>query len=331
MNHTARPASPRTALFPMLEILREISITCFFTSYMVVLVLELLRLVGRIPGRGLLVIVMMVIGLFTHVCYLLLRASDTSGQQEAGLLATWFDWSLLLALGLAVSFFVLYVRRPDTIVSFFFLPAVMALIGMAIVVRDLAPFSRTEAVEVWRSVHAIAMMVGSGAVLIGFLAGVMYLVQSWRLKHKRAGSSFRLPTLESLGRLNRRCLVISTIAVAIGLLAGVVMNLNRWGQVGWTDRGVLLSLLLLIWLAGATALEFFYAPASHGRKAIYLTLASLGFLILAMIGVLTTSHGQAESTSQRSSKSLSVFVSRSFQEDRSSFVAGRFEDPGTMS
>ena len=33
-------------------------------------------------------------------------------------------------------------------------------------------------------------------------------------------------------------------------------------------------------------------PASHGRKAVYLTLASLGFLILAMIGVLSTSHGQ---------------------------------------
>jgi hypothetical protein len=286
----------------MLAILREISITCFFTSYLVVLVLELLRLLGRIPGRGLLVIVMMVVGLFTHVCYLLLRATEASTDTDladAGLLATWSDWSLLLALGLAVCFFILYLRRPDTIVSFFFLPAVMAMIGLAIVLRDLAPFTRTEAVEVWRSVHALAMMIGSVAVLIGFLAGVMYLVQSRRLKQKRAGSSFRLPTLESLGRLNRRCLVVSTIAVGIGLLAGVVMNLNRWGHVGWTDRGVLLSLLLLLWLAAATSLEFFYAPASHGRKAVYLTLASLGFLILAMIGVLSTSHGQAAETSER--------------------------------
>ncbi|MGI9473151.1 MAG: cytochrome c biogenesis protein CcsA [Rubripirellula sp.] len=280
----------------MLAFLREISITCFFTSYLVVLVLELLRLLGRIPGRGLLVIVMMSIGLFTHICYLLLRATVLDGDvssAETSFLASWSDWSLLLALGLAIAFFVLYLRRPDTIVSFFFLPAVMGLIGLAIVLRDLPPFTRTEAVEVWRTVHAVAMMAGSVAVLIGFLAGVMYLVQSRRLKLKRAGSSFRLPTLESLGRLNRRCLVVSTIAVGIGLIAGVVMNLNRWGHVGWADRGVLLSMLLLLWLAGATCLEFFYAPASHGRKAVYLTLASLGFLVLAMIGVLTTSHGQA--------------------------------------
>jgi len=297
----------------MLAILREISITCFFTSYLVVLVLELLRLVARVPGRGLLVIVMTSIGLFTHVTYLLLQAttppaaierattaqpgSDAVRAVDPGLLATWSDWSLLLALVLAVGFFIFYLRRPDTIVSFFFLPAVMAMIGVAIAVRDMEPFSRTEATEVWRSVHALAMFAGSGAVLIGFLAGVMYLVQSQRLKNKRAGSAFRLPTLESLGRLNRRCLVISTIAVGLGLLAGVVMNLNRWGQVGWTDRGVLLSLLLLIWLLGATALEFFYEPVSHGRKAVYLTLASLGFLILAMVGVLTTPHGRGPNAS----------------------------------
>ena len=42
----------------MLDILRQISVTCFFSSYLVVLVLELLRLFGRFPGRGLAVIVM---------------------------------------------------------------------------------------------------------------------------------------------------------------------------------------------------------------------------------------------------------------------------------
>ena len=78
----------------MLAILREISIARFFTSYLVVLVLGLLRLAGRIPGRGLLVIVMMVVGLFTHVCYLLLQATtgeSQGGETEVGLWATWSD------------------------------------------------------------------------------------------------------------------------------------------------------------------------------------------------------------------------------------------------
>ena len=284
----------------MLAILREISVTCFFTSYLVVLVLELLRVLGRIPGRGLLVIVMMAIGLFTHITFLLLRAFDATDDNAR--LATWSDWSLLLALGLSICFLVFYLRRPDTIISFFFLPIVLALIGLSIGVRDFAPFSRSEAAGVWSAVHGLAMMIGAGAVLIGFLAGVMYLVQSWRLKHKRAGSSLRLPTLETLGRLNRQCLVISTSAVGVGLLSGVVMNLNRWGHVGWTDGGVMFSLLLLIWLLAATMIEYFYAPASQGRKAVYLTLASLGFLVLAMFGVLS-SHGPDETSDQSSDTS----------------------------
>ncbi len=277
----------------MLAVLREISVTCFFTSYLVVLVLELLRVLGRIPGRALLVIAMTAIGLFTHVTFLMLQASAEAEAVGTGLFATWSDWSLLIALGLAICFLILYLRRPDTIVSFFFLPCVLALIGLSLLLRDLAPFSRSEAVELWRSIHGISMTAGSIAVLIGFIAGVMYLVQSWRLKHKRAGSSFRLPTLESLGKLNRRCLVTSTAAVAAGLVAGVVMNLNRFGHVGWTDGGVLLSVLLFVWLAVATSVEYFYEPASHGRKAVYLTLASLGFLVLAMIGVLSGSHGES--------------------------------------
>jgi len=277
----------------MIDVLSQISVTCFFTSYLVVLVLELLRLAGRIPGRAIAVIGMMSVGIFTHAVYLSLRAGSVAGG-DVGRLATWFDWSLLVALGLAIAFLVLYLRRPDTIISFFFLPALIAMVVVALAVRGLPPFGRTEAVELWRSAHALGMGVGTLAVLVGFLAGVMYLVQSWRLKNHRAGSTFRLPTLETLQRLNARCLVFSTTAVGIGVLAGVVMNLNRWGNVGWTDRGVLLSGLLFTWLAISTAVEFIDVPVGRGRKAAYLTFASLGFLVLAMIGVFTTPHGQVD-------------------------------------
>jgi ABC-type uncharacterized transport system permease subunit len=149
------------------------------------------------------------------------------------------------------------------------------------------------------------MMLGSVAVLVGFLAGVMYLIQSRRLKNHRAGSTLRLPTLETLGRLNRRSLVFSSVSVGIGVIAGVIMNLNQLGQVGWIDGGVLLSSLLLVWLIAATLLERLYPPAKQGRKAVYLTLASLGFFILAMIGVLNTEHGIADPSSMRSTKTQS--------------------------
>lgn len=286
------PKRPIGARQTVMEILHEISIKCFFASYFLALLLELTRFFGQFRWRMPAVLAMMALGLFTHVSYLFLRALDLPVEGDRGLLSSWAEWSLLLALGLAICFVIAYVRRSDTIISFFFLPLILLTIGLGTWVGGWEPFSRREAANTWRSIHGLAMVVGTGAVLIGFLAGVMYLVQSRRLKQKRAGSrAFRLPTLETLDRANRRSLVISTTAVAIGVVAGMIMNLNQNDQFDWLDSGILLSLVLFLWLVAATATEFFYSPASRGRKAFYMTLASLGFLVLAMIGILISSHG----------------------------------------
>ncbi len=92
--------------------------------------------------------------------------------------------------------------------------------------------------------------------------------------------------------MNRNCLVVSTIAVGVGLFSGVIMNLNRWGYVAWGEGGVVLSSILFVWLVLATAFEFLYQPARQGRKVVYLTLASFGFLVLTMIGVFSGDHGR---------------------------------------
>ncbi|MEO1614774.1 MAG: cytochrome c biogenesis protein CcsA [Planctomycetota bacterium] len=276
----------------MLETLHKISVTCFFTSYSLALLLELTRFVVSSRFRVPAVLTMMGLGLFTHVSFLFLRALDTSPEAGSGLLSSWAEWSLLLALTVAVFFVIEYVRRSDTIISFFFLPLILLVIGLGITVGGWEPFSRKEAVSVWRSIHGLGMMAGTCAVLVGFLAGVMYLVQSWRLKKKRAGSkTFRLPTLETLDRANRRALLVSTVAVAVGVIAGLIMNLNQFNRIAWTDGGILLSLVLFLWLLAATTTELFYKPASRGRKAFYMTLASLGFLVLALLGVMFSSHG----------------------------------------
>ncbi|WP_168566605.1 cytochrome c biogenesis protein CcsA [Crateriforma spongiae] len=276
----------------MLDFLSEISVICFASCYLLALLLELSRLIGRYPGRGIAVLALTIIGLLTQLAYLTLRATGSDGGDELSRLATWMDWSLLTSFGLAVCFLVMYLRRPDTVISFFFLPAILLLIGLAAMLRNQPPFTRSEAFEIWRTVHAIGMAAGSAAVTVGFLSGLMYLFQSRRLKQKRAGSTIRLPDLETLQRLSRGCLLTSLLSVGVGVLAGVVMNLNRWGQVGWTDGGVLFSGALFLWLLIASIVEMLYAPARRGHKVAYLTLASFGFLVLAMFGVLGSPHGE---------------------------------------
>ncbi|MEM6688869.1 MAG: cytochrome c biogenesis protein CcsA [Planctomycetota bacterium] len=282
--------------------LHQISITCFATSYTVVFLVALVGVLrsGRsLPAASLLGWIMLGLGLFTHTTYLLLQRDGPT------LWASWSEWSMLTALLLALSYAIGQIRRPDTIVGVFFLPVILALIALGIAIRDVPPFDQDRAVELWRIVHAAGMAAGTTGVMLGFIAGVMFLVQARRLKRHRAGSKLRLPTLETLSRANRQSLVFSTVSVAIGVLAGVVMNINRWGNVGWVSGGVLLSSLLLLWLVAATLMEYFYEPASRGRKAVYLTVASFGFLVLAIGSVMTTDHGQG-SQPERSTPATAV-------------------------
>lgn len=277
-----------------MQFLSGISVTCFVGSYLVAMALECTRPLWRLPARTGLTIGFTCAGLFAQLTYLILLAQSQEGVSDRGLLADWYSWSLLLSWAIAAVYLVLLIRKPETTVGYFLLPAVLALVALAVAMDGLQPFNREEAAGLWSMIHGMAMLIGAAGVVIGFLAGGMYLVQSARLKRKRpASKGLKLPTLEWLQRLNRRTLLFSTSAVALGTLAGVIMNLNAQGSVPWASRGIVLPIVLLAWLLIATGIELLYRPARQGRKVAYLTLASFGFLVLAMIGVLGTEHGGA--------------------------------------
>jgi ABC-type uncharacterized transport system permease subunit len=276
----------------MLQSLSGVSVTCFVACYVIALALELTRPVLRIPARSGVIACFTLAGIFAQAIYLGVLAQPQEGRPEAGLFADWYSWSLLLAWAMAWAYLIMALRRPDTTLGYFLLPPVLVLIAFARFVDGWEPFNRQQAAGFWRSLHGLSMLIGTAVVLIGFLAGIMYLMQARRLKQKRRGSrGLKLPTLEWLQGLNRTSLFVSTFAVAFGTLAGFVMSLNINGSIAWTSRGIVLPLILLIWLVAATGIEFFYRPARQGKKIAYLTLASFGFLVLAMFGVFASSHG----------------------------------------
>jgi ABC-type transport system involved in cytochrome c biogenesis permease subunit len=103
----------------------------------------------------------------------------------------------------------------------------------------------------WGMIHGITLLFGVIAATLGFVAGLMYLVHSYRLKHKlppRQG--LRLPSLEWLQRANKRALIVSPCLLGLGLLSGVVMNVLKFDQgMAWTDPVVWTSGVLLFgWL-----------------------------------------------------------------------------------
>lgn len=275
--------------------LSGISLVCFAASYAVTLALEVSRLFFRIPVRLVVMLAFAVAGLFSHTAYLWLRAQGALATGNP--LSSWHDWYLMAAWILAAAYLGLAVSRPQTTVGLFMLPVVLALVGVAWLFPGDVSFPRDRAQQIWGLVHGVMLLLGTVAVSFGFIAGLMYLVQSWRLKNKLPPQiGFKLPSLEWLQTVNRQSLGYSSLLIAAGLLAGIILNAIKFSGPGkavpWTDSVIVSSAVLLVWLLAATIFEWRYKPAQEGRKVAYLTVASFVFLalVMAMLVLGDTEH-----------------------------------------
>jgi ABC-type uncharacterized transport system permease subunit len=178
------------------------------------------------------------------------------------------------------------------------MPMVLGLVA-ASAGASREPFTAGERIPyVWGIAHGLVLMFGMVAVCVGFLAGLMYLVQSYALKHVQpSAAALRLPSLEWLERVNGRSLAISTLLIAAGFATGAALSLNthRGGTAFalWTDPIVLSSAAMLLWLVAAELFRLVYPAARQGRKVAYLTLASFVFLVITVMALtlINSGHG----------------------------------------
>jgi hypothetical protein len=266
--------------------LDNVHVVCFFTSYLVAWALEVSRLWFRMPVRMVVMVGFAALGLFLHTAYLWREA--TRGVLP---LSSWHDWFLIASWILAALYLALFTSRPQTNMGVFLLPVVMALSAAAWGFDRQAAFPRDRALMMWGVAHGLMLLLGTVAVSVGFVAGLMYLVQSWRLKkHVLPRHGLSLPSLEWLQTVNKRSLLYSSGFIALGLMAGIILNAveasGSPAKVPWTDSVVLSSAVLLVWLVAATLFEWLYKPAQQGRKVAYLTVASFVFLALVMAVLL---------------------------------------------
>ena len=269
--------------------LSGISLTCFTASYLVALVLSVSRLFFRLSIRVAVMAAFTGAGLFAQTVYLYSRARQA--MPNSAPLSGWYDWCLLASWVLVAVYLLLMLGRPETSYGLFLLPLALALIGAAYFAKDLAPFPRPSALYRWQMIHGIALLLATIVVALGFAAGVMYLIQSYRLKHKLpARVGFKLPSLEWLQRLTARALWFSAVFLGIGLLSGIVLNWVRHAKgelaIPWSDPVVWSSSVLFLWVIVSTLFELAYKPARQGRKIAYLTVASFLFLVLVLMLVL---------------------------------------------
>src|SRR5437773_2620675 len=219
-NTISKPTAKSKRQAKALGMLASIHVVCFFTSYAIALVLEISRLFFRMPVRLLVMIGIAALGLVLHSAYLFHRAATRTTP-----LSSWHDWFLIASWVVAVTFVALGASRPQTNVGLFLLPLVLVLTAVAWMLPPGNSFPTEWARNVWAIVHGLMLLLGTVAVSLGFAAGLMYLVRSWRLKHHIAPrSGLKLPSLEWLQSVNRQALVYSSCFIGLGLIAVIALN-----------------------------------------------------------------------------------------------------------
>jgi ABC-type transport system involved in cytochrome c biogenesis permease subunit len=261
-----------------------INILCFTASYTAALLLELVGLWRPLRLSRLVEIAAAGAGLIAHTWYLGVRVAN----QPAAPLSSQQEWFLLAAWLLAAVYFAARIYYPKKSLGLFLLPGVLGLIGAATLASS-QPLAAYEAPRVWGLAHGVFLMLGTVAVLMGFFAGAMYLIQSRRLKQKLpASAGFRLPSLEWLERTNSRFLGAATVLVLGGFLTGVLTQLSQDDaeRLSWANPVVLSLSLMTAWLLTAEAFRMIYPAARQGRKVAYLTVAAFVFLLLVFASVM---------------------------------------------
>lgn len=280
--------------------LQKISITCFAASYLVVFAIELSRMFFQLDLRRYVRIGFTAAGLFAHSMFLAYN-TQLSIDSQGIWLGSWFGWCLSGAWVLAAAYLWLSLKKPHSLIGMFLLPVTLMLIWFGQSFANADPFSPGRAKTVWNMIHGSSLLLGTVVVALGFVFGIMYLIQSRRLKQKRSGS-FRLPSLEWLNMWAERSLFGSTILLGIGLASGVALKMvqqssaDDQGSIPWSDPVIWTSGVLFLWLLAATIVNAIYKPARRGRKVAYVVTISFLFLLLELVIVWQFGHATEKKT-----------------------------------
>src|SRR5436190_691889 len=257
----------------------RVEVFCFFASYGLALGLELLHLWRPRPALRWLAVAAGTAGLVAQTIFLYARQPPLIWQ---------FSWMVFLSWVLAVFYLCGAVHYRRFSWGLFVLPVVLGLVALGVLLGqppddqkglwadELQPMHR-----LWGQVHAGLLFFAFVGVCVGFIASLMYLYQSHRLRTKALpGQGIRLLNLERLESMNRRAIVLTFPLLTAGVLAGAVLIL-RGSEVRWTDARVVGTLFL--WLVFALLLYLRFGHHLRGRQVALMTVAAFVMLVCCLV------------------------------------------------
>lgn len=169
------------------------------------------------------------------------------------------------------------------------LGAFVSLLVLALM--TLAAFASREIVSLspllrsgWLPVHASLSLLAYGFFALAGVGGLMYLLQERTLKRKRFGLFYsRLPSLETLDKLNHHCLSVGFPLLTVGMISGSLWAKQALGSYWHWDLKE--TWTLITWLLYAALIHQRFTVGWRGRQAAWLSIAALAVALFTYWGV----------------------------------------------
>lgn len=136
----------------------------------------------------------------------------------------------------------------------------------------------------WLPVHASITLFADGFLALACLGGIMYLLQERTIKKKRFGLFYsRLPSLETLDKLNHHCLSVGFPLFTLGLITGSLWAKQAWGAYWHWDPKETWS--LVTWFLYAAAVHQRFTVGWRGRRVAILSIVAFLSVLFTLWGV----------------------------------------------
>jgi ABC-type transport system involved in cytochrome c biogenesis permease subunit len=273
--------------------LGRITVFCFAASYAVAVALELGHHFRPRPLLRWLALAFAAAGLLAHTAFIAVHPLPLQAA---------FGSLIFLAWILSVFCFYGTIHHQRLAWGLFVWPLVLGLIVLAQLTQDRTqqtpvatgePDIILEDKSFWPIFHGVLMLLAAVGVCVGFVASIMYLVQTHRLKTKQLpGRGPRLWNLERLEQMNRRAIILSFPLLTLGLLVAAGQMLFLPGSVHELENWKVISTALL-WLVFVILLYLRYGIHAGGRQVALLTIVAFTLMLFALIAVHPFAQGGA--------------------------------------
>ena len=136
----------------------------------------------------------------------------------------------------------------------------------------------------WLPVHASLSLLAYGFFALAGIGGLMYLLQERTIKRKRFGLFYsRLPSLETLDKLNHHCLSVGFPLLTLGMITGSLWAKQALGSYWHWDPKE--TWTLITWLLYAGLIHQRFTVGWRGRQAAWLSIAALVVALFTFWGV----------------------------------------------